>query len=304
MIHNKLLINGGLSLDNNLKLEKIRNRITIFVIMITIICCIAPLITKEEISQTSMISAFGEKITLYGKGIYARNSFSMATQAIAQDMVTLILALPCTIIALYFVNRRNALAQFVLTGLLAYMLYTYMSYAFLMYYNPLFLLYVADMTLSFYGFIISVKLLMQSEVTEKLQERMKTKGLRIFLIVTGVIILFLWGGRIIPTIGNGKAPVGLDNYSTLGIQVLDLGVIVPACFVISHLLKERNKLGYILGPVIIIKAVTLVIAVLTMALCMAMSGIEVAAVEYISFGCICIIAVCFLFTILKQIQEI
>lgn len=291
-------------MDNNIKLEKIRNGITILVIVITFICCIVPIITKEELSQTSMISAFGEEITLYGKGIYARNSFSMATQAIAQDMVTLIMVLPCTIIALYFTKRKNTLAQFVLTGLLAYMLYTYMSYAFLMYYNSLFLLYVADMALSFYGFIISVNLLMNHEVTEKLQERMQTRGLRIFLSVTGVVIALLWSGRILPTLGNGKAPVGLDNYSTLGIQVLDLGVIVPACFVISYLLKERNKLGYILGPVIIIKAVTLVIAVLAMALYMSLSGIEVAAVEYISFGCICMIAFYFLFRILKQIREI
>lgn len=234
-------------MKKNAKLEKMRNVITILVIAITVICCIVPFITKEELSQTSMTSAFGEEITLYGKGLYARNSFSMATQAMAQDMVTLILAVPCTIVALYFVQKRNTLAQFVLTGLLAYTLYTYMSYAFLMYYNELFLLYVADMTLSFYGFVISVNLLMKQEVTEKLQEKMKTKGLRIFLSVTGVVIAFMWGGRIIPTIGNGQAPVGLDNYSTLVIQVLDLGVIVPACFVISYLLKERNKLGYIFG---------------------------------------------------------
>lgn len=291
-------------MEKNAKLEKMRNVITILVIAITVICCIVPFITKEELSQTSMTSAFGEEITLYGKGLYARNSFSMATQAIAQDMVTLILAVPCTIVALYFVQKRNTLAQFVLTGLLAYTLYTYMSYAFLMYYNELFLLYVVDMTLSFYGFVISVNLLMKQEVTEKLQEKMKTKGLRIFLSVTGVVIAFMWGGRIIPTIGNGQAPVGLDNYSTLVIQVLDLGVIVPACFVISYLLKERNKLGYILGPVIIIKAVTLVIAVLAMALCMSLAGIEVAAVEYVSFGGICIVACYFLFRILKQIREI
>ena len=291
-------------MDNNYKLEKTRNRITIFVIIITLICCVVPLITKQEIPQKSMVSAFGEKITLYGKGIYARNSFSMATQAIAQDIVTLILALPCLIVSLYFVRKKNTLAQFVLTGVLAYMLYTYMSYAFLMYYNPLFLLYVADMALSFYGFIISVKLLLQHEVTDKLQERMKTKGLRIFLFITGVIIFLLWSGRIIPTIGNGKAPVGLDNYSTLVIQVLDLGVIVPACFVISHLLKIKNKLGYILGPVIIIKAVTLVTAVLAMALYMSLSGIHVAPVEYISFGWICIVAFYFLYRVFRQIREI
>lgn len=251
-----------------------------------------------------MISAFGEEIIFYGKGVYARNSFSGATQAIAQDMVTLFFAIPCTIMALIFVKKKNTVAQFVLTGLLAYILYTYMSYAFMMFYNELFLLYVADMALSFYAFVISIKCLMQHEVVEKLQEKMKTKGLRIFMNVTGVIIFLMWTGRIIPTIGNGQAPVGLDNYATLVIQVLDLGVIVPACFVISYLLKVKSKLGYVLGPVIIIKAVALVIAVLAMALCMSLSGIEVAPVEYIAFGFICVIACIFLIKILKQIGEL
>lgn len=289
---------------NNSKLEKTRNIITFLVIILTLICCIVPLITKEEISQKSMISAFGEKITLYGKGVYAHNSFSMAIQAIAQDMVTLILAVPCMSIALYQVKKKKTLAQFVLTGLLAYTLYTYMSYAFLMYYNPLFLLYVACMVLSFYGFVISINLLFKSTLIEKLHEKMNIKSLRIFLIITGVVISMMWLGRIVPTIANGKAPVGLDNYSTLVIQALDLGVVVPACFVISHLLKEKNKLGYILGPVIIIKAVTLVFAVLMMALCMILSGVYVAPVEYISFSFILVIAIYFLFRVLKQISEI
>lgn len=291
-------------MKNNIKLEKIRNVLTILIIAITAICCIVPLVTKGELAQTSMISAFGEEITFYGKGVYARNSASMATQAIAQDLVTLFLAIPCTIIAFILSKKKNTVAQFVLTGLLAYLLYTYMSYAFLMFYNELFLLYVVDMVLAFYGFVISIKILMQQKVVGKLQEKMKTKGLRIFLCATGVIIFLMWSGRIIPTIGNGQAPVGLDNYSTLVIQVLDLGVIVPACFVISYLLKEKHKLGYVLGPVIIIKAVTLVIAVLTMALCMTLSGIAVAPVEYIAFGFICVIACIFLFKILKQIGEL
>lgn len=286
------------------KLEKTRNMITLIVIILTTICCIAPIISKGEILQTSMTSAYGEEITLYGKGIYARNSFSMATQAIAQDMVTLLLAVPCMMISLYFVKKKRTWAQFVLTGLLAYMLYTYMSYTFLMFYDDLFLVYVTNMSLSFYGFVISINLLLKNEIAEKLQKNMRTKSLQVFLVITGIIITLLWSGRIIPTIGNDHAPVGLDNYSTLVIQGLDLGIIVPVCFVISYLLKEKNKLGYILGPVIIIKAVTLVLAVLAMALYLCLSGEAVAPVEYISFGCICVFAVYFLVRILKQIQEI
>ena len=88
------------------KLEKTRNMITLIVIILATICCIAPIISKGEILQTSMTSAYGEEITLYGKGLYARNSFSMATQAITQDLVTLLLAVPCMKISLYIVKKK------------------------------------------------------------------------------------------------------------------------------------------------------------------------------------------------------
>ncbi len=61
------------------------------------------------------------------------------------------------------------------------MLYTYMSYAFLMYYNDIFLLYVANMTLSFYGFVLCVMMLLDEIKIERLKSDMPTKGLRIFL---------------------------------------------------------------------------------------------------------------------------
>ena len=285
-------------------LKKSRDRLTILILLITVICSIAPLITKGMLAQKSMITAFGEEIQFYGKGLYARNSFSMAIQAIAQDMVNLILVVPLTVISLISCKKEKMIAQFTLTGLLGYLLYTYMSYAFLMFYNSFFLLYVINMALSFYAFVISILILNEHPVIEKLEDNMKTKGLRIFLNLTGLFIAMMWLGRIIPTIGTDLAPAGLENYSTLGIQVLDLGVIVPACFVISHLLKVKSRLGYIFAPVLIIKAVALVIAVLTMAVCMTLSGVEVAPVEYIVFGIVCIFAVFYLVRILAQMKHI
>ena len=88
-----------------------------------------------------MISTLGETVTLYEKGLYARNSVSSAVQAIAQDMVTLILIVSGMIAALLMIRKERMIGKFLLTGLFGYMLYTYMSYAFLMYYNDIFLLY-------------------------------------------------------------------------------------------------------------------------------------------------------------------
>lgn len=78
------------------------------------------------------------------------------------------------------------------------------------------------MTLSFYGFVLCVMMLLDEIKIERLKSDMPTKGLRIFLFVSGVMIFFMWIGRIVPTIGKGTAPAGLDNCTTLVIQAMDI----------------------------------------------------------------------------------
>ena len=278
--------------------------ITVLVIVFSVICCVMPFFTKSELTEKTVISMFGETVELYGKGLYARNSVSCAIQAIAQDMVTLILVVPGMIVSLLMIRKKSVTGQFILTGLLGYMLYTYMSYAFLMYYNDLFLLYVVNMTLSFYGFVLCVMRLADNVSIESIQKNMPTRGLRIFLIASGVLIFLMWIGRIVPTIGKDIAPVGLDNCTTAVIQAMDLGIIVPACFVIAYLLKIKHKLGYILGPVIIVKAVTLVTAVMAMAICMKISGVEVDMASFFVFGPICIASYIYFFLVMKKIKNL
>ena len=255
--------------------KKIVVIISTLVIVFSVICSVLPLITKNELADKTVISTFGETVTLYGKGLYARNSVSSAVQAIAQDMVTLILIVPGMIAALLMIRKESMIGKFLLTGLFGYMLYTYMSYAFLMYYNDIFLLYVANMTLSFYGFVLCVMMLLDEINLERLKSDMPTKGLRIFLFVSGVMIFFMWIGRIVPTIGKDTAPVGLDNCTSLVIQAMDLGIIV--------------------------KAVTLVTAVLTMAIYMKISGVEVDVASFAIFGPICIASYIFFFIIMRKI---
>lgn len=283
--------------------KKIVVILSVIVIVFSLICSVLPLITSGELAEKTVISTFGETVTLYGKGLYARNSVSSAVQAIAQDMVTLFLIVPGMIVALILIRKEKVIGNFLLTGLFGYMLYTYMSYAFLMFYNDLFLLYVANMTLSFYGFVLCVMMLLEDARVECLKSNMPTKGMRIFLIISGVMIFLMWTGRIVPTIGNDTAPVGLDNCTTLVIQAMDIGIIVPACFVIAYLLRIKHKLGYVLGPVIIVKAVTLVTAVMAMAICMKLSGVEVEMSSFLIFGPICIASYFYFFLTMKRIAD-
>ena len=283
----------------NIKTLKV---LTVLVVLLSGFAAIVGIFSGGTKEYSDIVSAFGETIQLYNKGLYARDSVSVATQAIAQDVITLVVGIPFVLTSLYLIKKRSTVGLFLLTGTIAYFLYTYTSYAFIAMYNPLYLVYVFIMSFSFYGFILCMKIILQSGICNMLSGQFPVNSLSKFLWITGLIIGLMWLGRIVPTIANHTAPFGLEHYSTLGIQTLDLGFIVPACFVTGHLLRKRNQWGYLLSVVLVSKAVTMTAAVSTMAIMMKIHGVEISAIEMIVFPVLLVICSYFMVKIFKHMK--
>ncbi|MDO5293501.1 MAG: hypothetical protein Q4F05_12220 [bacterium] len=264
----------------NIKTIKV---LTVLIVALAGIAALIGLFSSGAKEYDDIKTAFGETIKLYNKGLYARDSVSMATQAIAQDFITLVIGIPLVTLSLCLLHNRKAVGAFLLTGTIAYFLYTYMSYSFLITYNPLYLIYVAIMTLSLYDFILCMKAILQGGLCKRLEKQFPVKLISRFLIITGLVLGMMWLGRIVPTITTNTAPAGLEHYSTLGIQTLDLGVVVPACFVSGYLLKKKKEWGYLLAVVLVCKAVTMTAAVSAMAILMRIRGVEMKPLELIVF---------------------
>jgi hypothetical protein len=67
----------------------------VFVIAVfSFIATTSGIFTKQGPGQSEFKSVFGQRITLYGTGLYKNESVSMASQAIAQDYVTLFVGIP------------------------------------------------------------------------------------------------------------------------------------------------------------------------------------------------------------------
>lgn len=257
--------------------------LAIGIILLAGIVALIGVLSGEVKAYPHVVSVFGETIELYNKGIYARNSVSMASQAIAQDFITLILGIPMSIGGLFLIKKKRDKGLFLLTGTLGYFLYTYASYAFLVIFNALYIVYVIIMVLSFWAFVLCINQLNKERLWERLSPGFPAKSLSRFLWITGVVIGLMWLGRIVPALISASAPVGLEHYSTMGIQTLDLGFVVPTCIIASYLLKQKNKWGYLLSVVLVIKAVTMTAAVSAMAIFMRMHGVSVTAFEMVFF---------------------
>jgi len=104
----------------------------------------------------SLTSFRGEQVTINGHGLYHYDTVSTVAQMQGNDIITLLVGLPLLIISAWLAFHGSLRGRLLMTGTLAFFLYTYMSMSMLTAYNSLFLVYVALFGLSLYGFILAM----------------------------------------------------------------------------------------------------------------------------------------------------
>jgi hypothetical protein len=281
--------------------------ISVFVLLITILSIVATsyaIFSNQGPGQFEYKSIFGETVSIYGKGLYKHDSVSMAAQAIAQDYVTLFLGVPLLLFSLYLSRKGLLKGHLLLTGTLGYFLYTYVSYSFLSMYNSMFLVYVLLMSTSFFAFTLAM---MSFEITNLplfFKAKLPVKFIGGFLLFASFVFGMMWLGKIVQPLINHTPTVGIEHYTTLVIQALDLGFVVPVGFVAGILLIKRKPFGYLLASVIIIKDITLLTALSAMIFLQIQAGVEVSSAIEAFVLLLNIIVIYLMFLILKNVKEV
>jgi hypothetical protein len=283
-----------------------KRTISLLVILITILSIFATsyaIVSSQGPGEYAYQSIFGETVSIYGKGLYSHDSVSVATQAIAQDYVTLFLGVPLLLLSFNMYRKGFLKGSLLLTGTLGYFLYTYASYSFLSMYNSMFLTYVALMSASFFAFI----LMMMSYDVEKLPlfftKKMPVKFLGGFLLFGSFVFGMMWTGKLGLPLLNNTPPADLQHYTTFVIQALDLGFVVPTGLLAGILLIMRKPFGYLLAPVIIIKEITLLTALTAMILLQLKAGVEIGYLLVWSVILFNLLVIICMILMMKNIKE-
>ncbi len=246
-------------------------------------------------------SVRGEQVQISGRGLYQADSFSGAVQQMGQDYVTLFLTLPILAAAMFFAARGSLRGKLLLTGTIGYFLYTYMMMAFNTAYNPLFLVYVALFSLSLFAFVISMMSYDLKALPGCFSSRLPRKAIAGVLIGVGSLLFIAWLGRIVPPLVAGTLPE-LQNYTTLGIQAMDLGIIVPTALLAGILLLRKSAWGYLLGSVAVLKFLTYGTAVFVMGINMFLNGVGDSVVLVGAFGTLTLVNFFMAFLLLKNVE--
>jgi len=280
--------------------------ITILVLCIGIVAlfaCLAGLFLKGGPGQYEFRSINGEIVDIYGSGLYRNDSVSVASQGRASDLVTLVFGIPILWISLYLTKKGSFRGQIMMTGTLGYFLYTYTSYTFLWMYNSFFIPYVILMGMSLYAFVLCFMSLNIKKIPLAFSDNLPVKFLGVFQIFIGFAIGLLWLGKIAPSVFASETPIGLEHYTTLVIQGMDLGIVVPTAFLSGILLIKRNSFGYLLSSVIVTKGVTMLTCISAMIVNQALNGVEMSLIETILFPAFNILAFICLFLLMKNVSN-
>jgi len=245
----------------------------------------------------------GQVVPLQGGGLYRYDSVSTATQGLSQDLVTLFIGIPLLLVSTGLFARGSLRGKVLLIGTLGYFLYTYTSICMLTAYNELFLVYVVLFSVCLFAFVMSLLTISVTELPAHFSDKFPRKTIAGFSIFLGAMLAVMWLGRIVPPLFNGTPPVGLDNATTLVIQVLDLGIVVPTAVLAGVLLLRRAAYGYLLSAVVLGLGITMGLATSAMVVGQLLRGVDISPVEVAMFPMFLLINLVLAALMLRSISD-
>lgn len=277
----------------------------ICIILLLVVITISGLISFETDKSFFFLNQYGDNVKIFGNGIYAHDSFFKAPILIGSDFTMLFIVVPLMIIALIGdIKRRTLKTKLFLIASVSIVLYYSTSVVFGVTYNSLLLLYIALFSSSLFGLIALIKSVNQVEL-HKFNTKHPTKGLKIFLILTGIALFVAWLPDIIPTLFSGKSLLLIENYTTEVTYAIDMGIISPMIIICLHLLNKKEGFGDILLAMILTLCVVMGVMLPIQTIFQTMAGIVIPLpVVIIKVGLFVVLAVFALYFDIKLFKNI
>lgn len=286
---------------------KQRFSITILVLLIALLSSIAAsagIFSSGGPGPFEYESIRGQTVTVYGEGVYKHMSAEVAPQGIAQDYITLFLAVPLLLTALIRAHNGSLKGRYLLAGTLAYFLVTYLFYLVMGMYNILFLIYAALLGLSFFALSIVILSFEPEQLPGRFSDKTPLSFTGGFLIFNSAAIGLLWLEIVVPPLFDGSIiPAQTEHYTTLIVQGLDLGLLLPLSFLSGLLLIQKKPLGYLLAPIYLVFLSLLMTALIGKIVMMGLLGQNIIPVIFI-IPAITLFSVFCAWVLFKNMEEV
>jgi len=274
---------------------------TLFIAVLATIAASVGIFSRGGPGPTGHVSVHGQKVVLHGQGLYRNMSADVAIQGIAQDWVTICVGVPLLLISLFLFRNSRRGGAILLAGTAFYFFVSYLFYLAMAMYNPLYLMYVALLSCSFFTVVLTMIPLLQRDWTGVFTEKTARRA-GLFMMINAAMVAMLWLGVIVPPLLDGSIyPKDLQHYTTLIVQGFDLGLLLPLGALSGFLAFRGRPVGFLLTSVYLVFLSVLMLALVSKIAFMGHAGANVVPVIFI-MPAIFLISLAFFIALLRGLH--
>ena len=250
--------------------------LNIVTILLVMVVTITGILSFDPGQSYYAMNQYGESIRIWGSGIYSHDSFFKAPIHIGTDITVLFVVVPLTLYSFTKFRKEQSVERYIQNfGYISLLLYYSACLAFGVTYNRLHLVYI----LLFSTCLFSVNILLAFFYKTENEENRGvnsffTKGMKVFLILSGFSLFVAWLPDIIPTLIKDSPLALIEVYTTEPTYVLDMGIISPLMFITYYLCKKEKFIGYVLFRMILIVCLVIGIMLPVQTIFQILAGIE------------------------------
>ena len=218
------------------------NKVTILLVLVV---TITGVFSFDPGQSYYAMNQYGESIQIWGSGIYSHDSFFKAPIQIGTDITVLFVVVPLTLYSFTKFRKEQSMERYIQNfGYISALLYYSACLAFGVTYNRLHLVYILFFSTCLFS--VNVLLAFFYKTENKVVNSFFTKGMEIFLVLSGFSLFVAWLPDIIPTLIKDSPLALIEVYTTEPTYVLDMGIISPLMFVTYYFCKKEKFIGYVL----------------------------------------------------------
>ena len=189
------------------------------------------------------------------------------------DLVTLLVAAPLLVWALYAVRRGSLRAQLIWYAMLGYAVYNYAYYLFGAALNAFFPVYAALLFLPAFALILALGRADVGAIASRFAPSTPRRWVPAYMLFTGVGLTVAWTAQWAAYLLAGTVPnIGVDGFQL--VAAMDLTFMVPWFVIGAVLLLRRGAWGYVVAPIIIVKGAAYTLVLATTSTVAGLRGVE------------------------------
>jgi hypothetical protein len=212
----------------------------------------------------AVTSARGEAYEMATTGVYAWSAKQLVAEGVGWDVFTLAVAVPALLVAAWLVARGSFRGRLAAIGILGYFVYQYLEYTLTWAFGPLFLLHIAIYGTSMIGIILIATSLFHDRAQAHVDRGFPSRGWAVLSVAMAAMLALMWLRRIVSGLSGDPTLGALDGETTMVVQALDLGLVLPALVLSGLVAWRRSTVGSIFASVLSVSFTAMAAAIACM----------------------------------------